>query len=121
MAGRLRLCASHNPTRTQILAEGYKSQRRAHLPVRAAPGELGGERPQIDPVFIAEGIGTDAVLLLVMMHTAETDPKDVVRPLGLAAVGGRAQMGKINAQGTAARNAAAMRLDPAAVPLPDLL
>src|ERR1700693_5173368 len=112
MTGRLRLCASHNPAHAQVLAERHKPQRRAHLPGRAAPGEFGSERPEIDAVFVAEGVGADAVLL-VMMHTAETDPKDVVRPLALAGIGGRAQMGKIDARRPAFGDAAAMRFDPA--------
>ena len=121
MIGRLRLCASHNPARAQVLAEGYEPQRRAHLPIRAAPGEFGGERPEVDAVLVAEGLGADAVLL-VMVQTTQADPKDVVRPLARAGIGGRArQMGKVNAQGTATRNAAAMRTDPAAVPRPNLL
>ena len=107
MTGKLRVCASHNPARAQVLAERHKPQRRAHLPVRAAAGELGGEVPKVDAVFVAEGLGADAVLL-VMMQPAQAHPEDVVRPLALAGIGGRAQMGKVNAQGAAARNTAAM-------------
>src|SRR5580693_6547624 len=87
MTGKLRVCASHNPARAQVLAERHKPQRRAHLPVRAAPGELGSERPQIDAVFVAEGVGADAVLL-VMVHTAQAHPEDVVGPLALAGIRG---------------------------------
>ena len=60
----------------------------AHLPIRAAPRELGGQGPQVDPVLVAEGVAPDAVLL-VMVKTAEADAEDIVRPLALAGVGGR--------------------------------
>jgi len=44
-------------------------QRGAHFPIRAPPRELGGQGPQVDRVFLTEGIGADPVLL-VMVQTA---------------------------------------------------
>jgi len=74
-------------------------QRGAHLPVRAAPGELGSERPEVDAVSVAKGLGADAVLL-VMVQTTQAAAEDVVRPLALAGIGGRAQMDKARQPGT---------------------
>ena len=95
-------------------------ERGAHLPIRAAPGELGGHGPQVDAVLVAEGVAPDAVLL-VMVKTAEADAEDIVRPLTLAGIGGRTEMGKVDALGVAIGDAAAVRSNPAAVPRPDLL
>src|SRR5580700_6031919 len=96
-----------------------QSQGGAHLPVRAAPGELGGQGPEVDPVSVAKGLGADAVLL-IMVQPAQADPEDVVRPLPRAGIGGRAQMGKVDTRRPATGDAAAMRFDPAAVPRPNL-
>ena len=57
----------------------------------------------------------NALVLLVMVEAAEADPEDVVRRLPGPGIGGRAQMGKVNAQGPALGDAAAVRPEPAAV------
>src|SRR5262249_8968648 len=91
-----------------------------HLPIRASAGELGGQVPEIDTVFLVEGVGAETVLR-VMMQSAEADAEDVMRNLPGPGVGGRAQMRKVDAGSLAFRDAAAMRPDPAPVPRPDLL
>src|SRR5437762_6032318 len=70
----------------------------AHLPIRAAPRELGGERPEVDLVFPAKGTRPEPVLLMMVM-TAEAHAKDVVRHLAGPGIGGRTQMGKVDPPG----------------------
>ena len=71
-------------------------------------------------VLVAEGVGTDPVLL-VMMCSAKADAKDVVWPLTSAGIRGRAQMRKVDRASVASWDAAAMRFDPAPVSRPHLL
>ena len=91
-----------------------------HLPLGAPARELGRERPEVDTVFVTEGVGADPVLLVVVL-AAKADAKDVVRPLTSAGIRGRAQMRKVDIAGEAARHATAMRFDPAPMPWPNLL
>src|SRR4029077_20546891 len=93
-------------------------ERGAHLPIRAAPRELGGQGPQVDVVLVAEGVAPDAVLL-VMVKSAEADAEDIVRPLALAGICGGQQMDKFDTLVMAIGDAAAMRSDPTAVPRPN--
>src|SRR5207248_4296421 len=95
-------------------------QRGAHLAIGALAGELGGQGPEVNAVFSAERLGADPVLL-VMMEATQADAEDVMRRLPGPGIGGRAQMGKVNAQQSAPGDAAAMRADPTPVPRPDLL
>src|SRR5438067_11319759 len=37
----------------------------AHLPIGALAGELGGERPEVDTVLLADGINADQMLLVM--------------------------------------------------------
>jgi len=71
-------------------------------------------------VSIAERVGTEAVLLVVM-RASEAHPKNVVRPLANTGIRGRAQMVKVNRTAVTTRHATAMRPDPAPMPRPDLL
>jgi ferredoxin-NADP reductase len=64
-----------------------KPQRGAHFPIRAPAGELSGQGPQVDLVFLAEGVGAYPVLLVVM-KAAQADPEDVVRLLTLGSIPG---------------------------------
>ena len=68
-------------------------------------------------VLVAERVGAETMLLVVMRAT-EADAEDVVWPLSDAGVGSRAQMGKVHRASVAARDTAAMRLDPPPVPRP---
>jgi hypothetical protein len=95
-------------------------QGRAHFPIGAAPGELGGEPPEIDLVLIAERTGAETMLLVVVRAT-EADAKNVVRPFPDACIGSRPQMGKVDRASVAAWDTAAMRFDPTPVPRPHLL
>jgi hypothetical protein len=90
------------------------------LPIRAPAREFSGQSPEIDVVSIAERVGTEAVLLVVM-RAAEAHPKNVVRPLANTGIRGRAQMGKVNRTAVTTRHATAMRPDPAPMPRPHLL
>src|SRR5947207_2601670 len=94
-------------------------QRGAHLAIGALAGELGGQSPQINGVFSAERLGAEPVLL--MMEATQAEAEDVMRRLPGPGIGGRAQMGKVNAQQSAPGDAAAMRADPTPVPRPDPL
>ena len=95
-------------------------QRGTHLPLGAPARELGRERPEVDTVFVTEGLGAETVLLVVV-PAAKADAKDVVRPLTSAGIRGRAQMRKVDIAGVATRHATAMRFDPAPMPWPNLL
>ena len=83
-------------------------QRSTHLNVGTAPGELGGERPQIDAVFSAERGGAEAVLF-VMVNPAQAHAEHVVRLLRRAGISGRRQMGEFDLCYRAIGHAAAMR------------
>src|SRR5438046_6986943 len=91
--------------------ERRSAARRAHLPVRAAPTELGGERPQVDVVFVAKAVGADPVLLVVAL-AAEAHGGNVMRPLA---------DGRSRPRVLTIVDATAMRFDPAPMPRPDLL
>jgi hypothetical protein len=98
----------HTPAkRLSILSWVYERERGFHVAVGAAARELGGERPQVELVFLGEARGTEAVLL-VMVGSAEADAKGVVRLLCCAGIGGGAQMRKFSRRGRAIRHAAAM-------------
>jgi hypothetical protein len=124
-ATRLLTGFSHTPTRllrriTRVMFGADEYERGSHLSVRAAPGELGGRVPEVDAVFVSKGAHPDA-MLLVMVLPAPADAETVMRSLALAGIGGGMEMGKVDSDGAALRNAAAMRSDPAAVLRPDLL
>src|SRR5207248_2933797 len=82
--------------------------------------KLGGKRPEINLVLVAEDLGAETVLL-VMVRPAEAHPENIMRPLTRAGIRSRAQMGKIDRACVTTRDAAAMRFDPAPMSRPDLL
>jgi hypothetical protein len=57
---------------TRVIAGAGELERGPHLPVRAAPGKLGGQVPQVDAVFVAKGARPYA-MLLVMVLPAQAD------------------------------------------------
>src|ERR1051325_8846542 len=68
-------------------------QRGAHFPIGAAARKLGSQGPEVDAVFLADRLGAEPVLL-VMVQATEADTEDVVRRLPNPGLAGRAQMGK---------------------------
>jgi len=68
------------------LIRANQLERRTHFSIGAAPRELTGQSPEIDPVFAVKGCDPEAVLLDVV-RPAEADPEDVVWLLVQAGIG----------------------------------